>query len=136
MRLKAVAQRRTSFISFLTTKLSKGSLHLVPLVVHRTSNITSAFLVSFVSTKKKGLGMSEYERALSTMGDSGITWIDIIFRWCVVLLVDVAELLGISYEALNVYLFVFLLPIALLCSGLMNIYLFKRFRDEVGKTSV
>ena len=80
--------------------------------------------------------MSEYERALSTMGDSGITWIDIIFRWCVVLLVDVAELLGISYEALNVYLFVFLFPIALLCSGLMNIYLFKRFRDEVGKTSV
>jgi len=80
--------------------------------------------------------MSEYERALSTMGDSGITWIDIIFRWCVVLLVDVAELLGISYEALNVYLFVFVFPIALLCSGLMNIYLFKRFRDEVGKTSV
>lgn len=80
--------------------------------------------------------MSEYERALSTMGDSGITWIDIIFRWCVVLLVDIAELLGISYEALNVYLFVFLLPIALLCSSLMNIYLFKRFRDEVGKTSV
>ena len=80
--------------------------------------------------------MSEYERALSTMGDSGITWIDIIFRWCVVLLVDVADLLGISYEALNVYLFVFLLPIALLCSGLINIYLFRRFRDEVGKTSV
>ena len=80
--------------------------------------------------------MSEYERALSTMGDSGITWIDIIFRWCVVLLVDIAELLGISYEALNVYLFVFFFPIALLCSGLINIYLFKRFRDEVGKTSV
>ena len=80
--------------------------------------------------------MSEYERALSTMGDSGITWIDIIFRWCVVLLVDVAALMGISYEALNVYLFVFVFPIALLCSGLMNIYLFKRFRDEVGKTSV
>ena len=80
--------------------------------------------------------MSEYERALTTMGDSGITWIDIIFRWCVVLLVDIAELLGISYEALNVYLFVFFFPIALLCSGLMNIYLFKRFRDEVGKTSV
>mgnify|MGYP000722371403 FL=1 len=80
--------------------------------------------------------MSEYERALSTMGDSGLVWIDVVFRWCVVLLVDVAELLGISYEALNVYLFVFVFPIALLCSGLMNIYLFKRFRDEVGKTSV
>ena len=58
--------------------------------------------------------MTEYERALSTMGDSGIQWIDILFRWCVVLLVDAAELLGISYEALHVYLFVFLLPLALL----------------------
>ena len=80
--------------------------------------------------------MSEYERALSTMGDLGPAWVDVVFRWCVVLLVDVADLLGISYEALNVYLFVFLLPTAFLCSGLMNIYLLKRFRDEVGKTSV
>ena len=57
------------------------------------------FLVSFISTKKKGLGMSEYDRALSTMGDSGLVWIDVVFRWCVVLLVDVADLLGISYDA-------------------------------------
>jgi len=80
--------------------------------------------------------MTEYERALSTMGDSGIHWIDVLFRWCVVLLVDPAEVLGISYEALNVYLFVFLLPLALLCSGLLNIFLYKRFRDEVVKARV
>lgn len=80
--------------------------------------------------------MTEYERALSTMGDSGLVWVDVIFQWCVVLLVDVADLLGISYEALNVYLFVFLLPAVLLCSGLMNIYLLKRCRDEVGKTRI
>ena len=80
--------------------------------------------------------MTEYERALSTMGGSGIQWIDTLFRWCVVLLVDMADGLGISYEALNVYLFVFFLPIALLCSGLLNIFLYRRFRDEVGKTSV
>ena len=80
--------------------------------------------------------MSEYERALSTIGDSGLLWIDDVFRWCVVLLVNVADLLGISYEALNVYLFVFLLPAVLLCSGLINIYLFKRFRDEVAKTRI
>ena len=80
--------------------------------------------------------MSEYERALSTMGDSGLVWVEVVFRWCVVLLVDVADLLGISYEALNVYLFVFMLPTALLSSGLMNIYLLKRIRDEVGKTCV
>ena len=42
--------------------------------------------------------MSEYQRALSTMGDSGAAWIDWLFRWCVVALVDVAHFLGISYE--------------------------------------
>ena len=80
--------------------------------------------------------MTEYERALTTLGDSGVHWIDTLFRWCVVLLVDVAHFLGISYEALNVYFFVFLFPIALLCSGVANIYLFKRYRDEVSKTCV
>ena len=35
--------------------------------------------------------MTEYKRALSTMGDLGIHWIDVLFRWCVVLLVDAAE---------------------------------------------
>ena len=80
--------------------------------------------------------MTEYERALSTMGDSGIHWVDVLFRWCVVLLVDLADALGTSYEALNVYLFVFFLPSALLCSGLINIWLYKRFRDEVVKTRV
>ncbi len=80
--------------------------------------------------------MNEYERALSTMGDSGIQWIDILFRWCVVLLVDAAEVLDISYEALNVYLFVFLLPLALLCSGLLNIVLYGRFQNELAKARV
>ena len=78
--------------------------------------------------------MAEYERALTTMGDSGIHWIDVLFRQCVVLLVDFAEVLGISFEALNVYLFVFLLPFGLLCSGMLNIFLYKRFCDEVVKT--
>ena len=80
--------------------------------------------------------MNEYERALSTMGDSGIQWIDILFRWCVVLLVDAAEVLDISYEALNVDLFVFLLPLALLCSGLLNIVLYGRFQNELAKARV
>ena len=80
--------------------------------------------------------MNEYERALSTMGDSGIQWIDILFRWCVVLLVDAAKVLDISYEALNVYLFVFLLPLALLCSGLLNIVLYGRFQNELAKARV
>jgi hypothetical protein len=80
--------------------------------------------------------MTEHERALSTMGDPGIHWIDALFRWCVLLLLNLAEVLGISYEALNVYLFVFLLPLALCCSVLLNIFLYKRFPDEVVKARV
>ena len=54
---------------------------------------------------------SEYFRALKTMGGSGIYWIDAIFRYCVVLLVDLARVLGISYEALNIWVFVIIQPL-------------------------
>jgi len=37
--------------------------------------------------------------------------IDTIFDLCVVLLVNLANLLGISYEAINVWIFVILWPI-------------------------
>ena len=53
---------------------------------------------------------SEYFRALRTMGGSGIDWIDAIFRYCVVLLVDIAKVLGISYEALNIWVFIIIQP--------------------------
>jgi hypothetical protein len=52
----------------------------------------------------------EYLRALKTMGGSGVNWIDAIFRYCVVLLVNVAKLLGISYEALNIWVFIIIQP--------------------------
>lgn len=70
--------------------------------------------------------MDEYRRALLTMGESGIEWIDVVFRWCVYFLVDVASVLNITYEELNVYLFVFLLPFALLASLSLNAYLIVR----------
>ena len=54
---------------------------------------------------------SEYFQALKTMGGSGIDWIDAIFRYCVVLLVDLARVLGISYEALNIWVFVIIQPL-------------------------
>ena len=53
----------------------------------------------------------EYFRALKTMGGSGIDWIDAIFRYCVVLLVDIAKLLGISYEASNIWVFIIIQPL-------------------------
>jgi hypothetical protein len=43
--------------------------------------------------------------------------IDLIFRWCVWILVLVAGVLGTSYEALNVWIFVILWP--LITAGLV-----------------
>jgi hypothetical protein len=40
------------------------------------------------------------------MGGSGVDWIDAIFRYCVVLLVNIAKVLATSYEALNIWVFV------------------------------
>ena len=52
--------------------------------------------------------------------DSGIVRIDIIFDWCVLFLIKTANQLGISYEEINVWLFVIILPLVLLISLLMN----------------
>ena len=46
------------------------------------------------------------------MANSGIEWIDTIFNFCVRLLYDVANILGISYEEINVWLFCVIWPIA------------------------
>jgi len=56
----------------------------------------------------------EYFRALKTMGGSGINWIDVIFRYCVVLLVNVAKILGISYEELNIWIFIIIQPLIII----------------------
>lgn len=52
----------------------------------------------------------QYLKALSAMGESGIGWIDGLFKLCVIVLVDLAEILGISYEAINIYIFVIIWP--------------------------
>ena len=53
----------------------------------------------------------EYLRALKSVGGSGVNWIDAIFKYCVVLLVNVAKALGISYEALNIWVFIIIQPL-------------------------
>ena len=40
-----------------------------------------------------------------TMAGSGILWVDNLFNSCVLFLVQIASLLGVTYEELNVYLF-------------------------------
>ena len=44
------------------------------------------------------------------MANSGIEWIDTIFNFCVLLLYDASNILGISYEEINVWLFCVIWP--------------------------
>ena len=44
------------------------------------------------------------------MANSGIEWIDIIFNFCVRLLYDIGSILGISYDEINVWIFVVIWP--------------------------
>ena len=66
----------------------------------------------------------QYQRALNTMGGSGIDWIDTVFRLCVVLLVDLADFLGVSYEEINIWIFVIIWP-ALSILGIVWIIILK-----------
>ena len=55
------------------------------------------------------------------MANSGIIWIDKTFNFCVLLLIETASLMGITYEEINVWLFVIILPIVLMISLSTNI---------------
>ena len=46
------------------------------------------------------------------MANSGITWIDETFNFCVYLLYDMANVFGISYEEINVWIFCIIWPVA------------------------
>lgn len=58
--------------------------------------------------------MDKYTQAINTMGESGVNWIDTIFRICVYMLVDLANLIGISYEAINIWIFVIIQPLLII----------------------
>ena len=69
--------------------------------------------IGWMSVSHEGLD-GEYFRALKTVGGSGVNWIDAIFRYCVVLLVNMAKVIGISYEALNIWVFIIVQPLIIL----------------------
>ena len=48
---------------------------------------------------------------ITIMVNSGIYWIDVIYNFCVLLLIDTARFLGISYEEINVWLFCVIWPL-------------------------
>ena len=58
--------------------------------------------------------MEKYHKAINTMGESGVDWIDTLFRICVYILVDLADLIGISYEAINISIFVIIQPLLII----------------------
>ena len=60
------------------------------------------------------------------MANSGIYWIDITFDWSVNLLYKVAGLLGISYEEINIWLFVIIAPTLFILSIFLNYYFYKK----------
>ena len=72
--------------------------------------------------------ISEYVHALNSMGESGIYWIDLVFKICVITLVDLAEVLGITYEEINVWIFVIIWPILTFYLITRNILLKKKLR--------
>ena len=71
----------------------------------------------------------EYFRALKTIGGSGVNWIDAIFRYCVVLLINIANVFGISYEALNIWVFIILQPIIILILFIWVVRLRKKIKN-------
>ena len=50
-------------------------------------------------------------------------WIRNTFDWCVNILFNVADNIGVSYEALNVWIFLILIPVVLGVSVGTNFYL-------------
>ena len=61
---------------------------------------------------------------------SGIKWIDVTFDWCVALLYQAADLLGITYEEINVWLFVIIGPLLLVSSVALNVTLLAGRRQQ------
>ena len=58
-------------------------------------------------------------------------WINIIFDWCVNFLVNVASAIGVTYEALNVFIFVIMVPAVIGISIAINLYfIWKSVRHE------
>ncbi len=58
-------------------------------------------------------------------------WINIIFDWCVNLLVNFVNAIGVTYEALNVFIFVIMVPAVIGLSIAINLYfIWKSVRHE------
>lgn len=59
--------------------------------------------------------------------------IDLIFDFCVELLIVMGNAIGMTYNEINVWLFVVLYPAVLLVSVMLNVYLMGRLRTKIDK---
>ena len=62
------------------------------------------------------------------MANSGIHWVDVIFDWCAKFLYLVADFFGITYEEINIWLFVIIGPLFFLISIYLNYYFYKKIK--------
>ncbi len=63
-----------------------------------------------------------------TMANSGIDWVDIVFNWCVHLLYDWATFFGITYEEINIWVFIVIWPAITLAMAVWILVLLRKIR--------
>tara|TARA_R110002167_G_C12707254_1_gene655219 strand:- start:34363 stop:34602 length:240 start_codon:yes stop_codon:yes gene_type:complete len=63
-----------------------------------------------------------------TMANSGIDWIDFVFNWCVRLLYDWATFFGITYEEINIWIFIVIWPVITLAMAVWILVLLRKIR--------
>jgi hypothetical protein len=63
------------------------------------------------------------------MANSGILWIDAVYDWAVIALVECAKLMGISYEEINVWLFCIIWPVLTMTLIVLASLLFQQNRS-------
>ncbi len=62
------------------------------------------------------------------MANSGIDWVDIVFNWCVHLLYDWATFFGITYEEINIWVFIVIWPVITLAMAVWILVLLRKIR--------
>jgi len=59
--------------------------------------------------------------------------IDLIFNFCVELLIEMGKVLGMTYNEINVWLFVVLYPSVFIVSVMLNMFLLGRLWSKIGR---
>ena len=70
------------------------------------------------------------------MANSGIPWIDNVFDWSVIALVECAKLLGITYEEINVWLFCVAWPLVTLAMAAVIVKLWRENQTLKGQLGI